>query len=103
MKRERERTCRALGHTFGVRVDGAGPEGCGRLTAAGYVEGLWWRLRRRLCRRVALLRSGGDSRSAAEGGGGALRAQIIKKPARALRHFDESRSAANRKASYCAG
>ena len=25
-----------------------------------------------------------------EGGGGALRAQIIKKPVRALRHFDRS-------------
>ena len=44
-------------------------------------RGLWWRLtpqitkkgrgwRRRLCRRVASLRSGGDSGSAAEGGGG---------------------------------
>ena len=32
-----------------------------------------------------------------------LTPQIIKKPARALRHFDRSRSAANRKASYCAG
>ena len=35
----------ALGHTFGVRVQrgrltGLCPEGCGRLTAAGYVEGL---------------------------------------------------------------
>ena len=43
-----------------------------------------------MCRRVASLRSGGDSGSAAEGDGGALRAQIIKKPARALRHFDRS-------------
>ena len=49
-------------------------EGCGRLSAAGCVT----------------LRSGGDSGFAAEGGGGALRAQIIKKPARALRHFDRS-------------
>ena len=38
----------ALGHTFGVRVQrvqrgrltGLRPEGCGRLMAAGYVEGL---------------------------------------------------------------
>lgn len=55
-------------------------------------RGLWWRLRRRLqkrgrgwrrrlCRRVASLRSGGNSGFAAEGGGSALRAQIIKKPA----------------------
>ena len=28
---------------------------------------------------------------------------MTEKPARALRHFDRSRSAANRKASYCAG
>ena len=43
--------------------------------------------RRRVVHRFA---QGGDSGSAAEGGGGALRAQIIKKPARALRHFDRS-------------
>ena len=47
------------------------------------------RLRRGLCRRVASLRSGGDSGSAAEGGGGGFAADY-KKPARALRHFDES-------------
>ena len=39
---------------------------------------------------VHRFRSRGDSGSAAEGGGGALRAQIIKKPARTLRHFDRS-------------
>ena len=32
-----------------------------------------------------------------------LTPQMAEKPARPLRHFDESRSAANRKASYCAG
>ena len=112
------------GHTFGVRVQrvhkvqrvqrgrltALRAEGCGRLSAAGYV---------RFAQGATALR--------AEGDGGALRAQIIKKaphsrhfdrsgaewrnltpqmtekPARALRHFDESRSAANRKASYCAG
>jgi len=34
-----------FGRTFGVRVDGAlGPEGYGRLSAAGCVEGLWKRV-----------------------------------------------------------
>ena len=56
----------------------------------------WTRLRREGS-------EGSKSSKSSKGGGGALRAQIIKKPARALRHFDESRSAANRKASYCAG
>ena len=45
-------------HTFGVRVDGLRPEGCGRLTAAGCVR----------------FRSGGDSACGAEGGGGGFAA-----------------------------
>ena len=75
----------AIGHAFGLRVQrvqkvqrgrltALRAEGCGRLSAASCVS----------------LRSGGDSGSVAEGGGGALRAQIIKKPARALRHSDRS-------------
>ena len=45
------------------------------------------RPRRGLCRRVASLRSGGDSSSAAEGGGGALRAQsFISRLRRSRQH-----------------
>ena len=91
-----------IGHTFGVRVQrgrltALRAEGCGRLSAAGCVP-TGETTHYDLCVasapsnhvRCASLRSGGDSGFAAEGGGGALRAQIIKNPARALRHFDRS-------------
>ena len=54
----------AIGHTCGVRVDGPLARGFLRFLSLTAFQ--------------------------AEGGGGALRAQIIKKPARALRHFDRS-------------
>ena len=49
-------------------LTGPRPGGFLSLTAQ-WARGLWWRLRRRLCRRVASLRSGGDSGFAAEGCG----------------------------------
>ena len=51
-----------------LKFDGAfGPEGCGGGSAADFEEkGRGWR--RGLCRRVASLRSGGDSAYDSEGG-----------------------------------
>ena len=60
-----------------VAADAADFKEKGRGFAAGCVEGL-----HRFAQGATALR--------AEGGGGALRAQILKKPARALRHFDRS-------------
>ena len=61
-----------------LKFDGAfGPEGCDGNFAADFIKkGRGWR--RRLCRRVASLRSGGDSGCGAEGGGLPLRAMLIK-------------------------
>ena len=70
-----------------LKFDGAlGPEGCG----SGFAEDYKKRgrgLRRRLCRRVVFASAQGATAFQAEGCGGALRAQIIKKPARALPSF----------------
>ena len=71
---------RGLGHTFGVRVDGTSSR-----------------------RFLRFLRFLSLTAFQAEGCGGGFAADYKKAGPRPSRHFDRSRSAANRKASYCAG
>ena len=80
------------GHTFGVRVQRVHKvQRVQRVVVAPFGRRLQKgaRLRRGLCRRVASLRLGGDSPHGLRGWWRPSGADY-KKPAHALRHFDES-------------